>query len=841
MPRPFPPLAAATTSCHGVSVHGGTSLISSLDRYELATPFDVDQGDSDARHPPSLKLTVRAFGVDHRLELERHEHLLSDSYATWDADASGPTRKTGAAPHAHLGGHCHYRGRLAGDASSVVAVSICDGIRGEIFSNSLEGGSLSLEPAHRHLPDVRAPGALTTRAGRPGGPLHAPVLAFRRADAADEFRLRAEALARDVRRVDEPRAFRVVDDASPDRLDAPTGVEDGARVGTRVGTLDGTREGTREGTRDGASSPEDRGGRRRLTQASASDVFVELIVFNDNARVSEYGGDTGLLHDDTLHVLNVVAALYERSGFAPRVNPVLIAQVDFSRGDPWRDDVEAIADGEKDVDATLEGFKEWRASVYGSLPAHDAGHLFSGEDFFYFELDANGDRQLDADGEVMVETGVVGLAYQWGTHNISVCEEREVCGDVVRVGNSDGTTSLVTIGEGDCYGTTESNMMCCRPWSSVALSQVWRDKISFDALTVAHEMGHQMGFNHDGMGGEDGGVDLGTGDCPVSGYVMQYLFEYGSNPSVFSQCSMRAFDAAAGANKYQCLTTGYSKVCGNGLLEPGEQCDCGRHDCALVDPCCDGDTCTLRAGATCSAAEGDAGCCDPTTCAPRAAGFVCRDGARFCDIAEKCDGTSSTCPADGHMPYGAACEDAAGDGGSCWDGHCVNRNASCSEISSVFFLPPVLYGGKSASASCPLTFAGRALYEFDEDSCDTTGLRCFDEWDECSTTSKLLRGGSTNYGALAGFPCSTAVEMEETLANGTNATVRVHPRVCSGGPKRNGVGSRCVDKDSLIPGPPPPPSPVAPPPPPFDDAPVSAATGWGSVLLAAIVAATVAA
>ena len=89
--------------------------------------------------------------------------------------------------------------------------------------------------------------------------------------------------------------------------------------------------------------------------------------------------------------------------------------------------MDAIADGQRDVDATLEGFKDWRASVYESLPAHDAGHLFSGEDFFYFELDANGYRQLDADGEVMVETGVVGLAYQWGNAQHRACARSARC------------------------------------------------------------------------------------------------------------------------------------------------------------------------------------------------------------------------------------------------------------------------------------------------------------------------------------------------------------------------------------------------------------------------------
>lgn len=37
--------------------------------------------------------------------------------------------------------------------------------------------------------------------------------------------------------------------------------------------------------------------------------------------------------------------------------------------------------------------------------------------------------------------------------------------------------------------------------------------------------------------------------------------------------------------------------CGNGILEEGEQCDCGQ-TCEL-DPCCLGDTCTLTPGSQC--------------------------------------------------------------------------------------------------------------------------------------------------------------------------------------------------------------------------------------------------
>ena len=623
-------------------------------------------------------------------------------------------------------------------------------------------------------------------------------------------------------------AFRVVDDASPDRLDAPIRVEDGTRVGTRSAPG--------KATRDGASSPEIRGGRRRLTQASASDIFVELIVFNDEARVSSYGGDTVLLHDDSLHVLNVVAALYERSGFAPRVHPVLVAQVDFSQGDPWSSDVDAIADGERDVDATLEGFKDWRGSNYESLPAHDAGHLFSGEDFFYFALDADGNRQLDGNGDVIVETGVVGLAYQWGNYNTSVCEEREVCGDVVRVGNADGTTSLVTIGDGDCYGTSNSDMMCCRPHSSVALSQVWRDKISFDALTVAPRLDTSWGSNTTAWAART--------EAPIwaRGIARQRIRHAVSLRIRLEPVGVqRVFRShlrtpPPRANKYQCLTSGYTRVCGNGLLEPGEQCDCGTHDCALlVDPCCDGDTCTLRDGATCSAAEGGQGAAIPPP-VPPAAGFgLPRRAPRF----------SATSPrrATGRRRRArriATCRSARlARTRPATAGRAGTDNASIAtpraRRSRGVFRPSGAVRREIGVGELPADVRGKGAVRvrrgFVRD--DRVALlrrvgRVLDHLEAAPRTEHLLRRARRvpvlNRGGDGG----------ETLANGTNATLRVHPRVCSGGPGRNGVGSRCVDRESLVPSPPPPPSPITPPAPPLDGRTrVSAATGWGGVVLGA--------
>lgn len=50
-----------------------------------------------------------------------------------------------------------------------------------------------------------------------------------------------------------------------------------------------------------------------------------------------------------------------------------------------------------------------------------------------------------------------------------------------------------------------------------------------------------------------------------------------------------------------------SPVCGNGFVEPGEQCDCGLPD-YCDNTCCNPNTCTLYENATCATGE----CCDLT-------------------------------------------------------------------------------------------------------------------------------------------------------------------------------------------------------------------------------------
>ena len=50
----------------------------------------------------------------------------------------------------------------------------------------------------------------------------------------------------------------------------------------------------------------------------------------------------------------------------------------------------------------------------------------------------------------------------------------------------------------------------------------------------------------------------------------------------------------------------------------------------------------------------------PTAWSPRPAGTICRASAGVCDVAETCNGTSTTCPADGFAASGTTCRVSAG-------------------------------------------------------------------------------------------------------------------------------------------------------------------------------------
>ena len=107
--------------------------------------------------------------------------------------------------------------------------------------------------------------------------------------------------------------------------------------------------------------------------------------------------------------------------------------------------------------------------------------------------------------------------------------------------------------------------------------------------------------------------------------------------------------------------------CGNGNLNPGEQCDEGSGVNGSFESCCAVD-CTFRvSGAACSLGTDDL-CDAPNTCdgagtcevniAPSTK--TCRPAVDDCDAAELCDGVSISCGVDEVAPVGTPCRPSAG-------------------------------------------------------------------------------------------------------------------------------------------------------------------------------------
>jgi cysteine-rich repeat protein len=105
--------------------------------------------------------------------------------------------------------------------------------------------------------------------------------------------------------------------------------------------------------------------------------------------------------------------------------------------------------------------------------------------------------------------------------------------------------------------------------------------------------------------------------------------------------------------------------CGNGSVEPGEQCDDGN----LTDGDCCSSSCELepattacrRAADACDVAEFCTGTsADCPANGFQASGFSCRGAIGPCDEAEVCTGTGAACPADALKPATAECRNARG-------------------------------------------------------------------------------------------------------------------------------------------------------------------------------------
>lgn len=157
--------------------------------------------------------------------------------------------------------------------------------------------------------------------------------------------------------------------------------------------------------------------------------------------------------------------------------------------------------------------------------------------------------------------------------------------------------------------------------------------------------------------------------------------------SSFSACTIGNVCTAIGRNSVNttCLsanrgvTTITGQQCGNGIVEEGEECDCGGVAGCGNNPCCNPTTCRFKANAVCDDSNED--CC--SSCQFATNGTVCRASTGFCDPAETCTGASPLCPADNPTQRdGQSCTNGntTDTGLQCASGHCTSRNFQCQTV-----------------------------------------------------------------------------------------------------------------------------------------------------------------
>ncbi|XP_056426890.1 disintegrin and metalloproteinase domain-containing protein 9 isoform X2 [Hyla sarda] len=196
---------------------------------------------------------------------------------------------------------------------------------------------------------------------------------------------------------------------------------------------------------------------------------------------------------------------------------------------------------------------------------------------------------------------------------------------------------------------------------------------------IAHELGHNLGMHHDDGRG-----------CTCS--TMYCIMNSGASDSKnFSSCSEDDFERLILNNGGRCLLNvprpeeSYTApFCGNRLVDPGEECDCGNEKECEKDPCCQFGTCKLRSGAECA----NGACCQNCRFSP--GGTVCRAVSNECDLPEYCNGSSPYCQPDVFIQNGSPCQSGQS---YCYNGICQFYDAQC----QVIF-------GPNAKAAAPICF-----------------------------------------------------------------------------------------------------------------------------------------
>ncbi|XP_014392387.1 PREDICTED: disintegrin and metalloproteinase domain-containing protein 18 [Myotis brandtii] len=218
----------------------------------------------------------------------------------------------------------------------------------------------------------------------------------------------------------------------------------------------------------------------------------------------------------------------------------------------------------------------------------------------------------------------------------------------------------------------------CDPKLAAGIA-LYPKRISLEAFSVvmAQLLGVNLGLRYD---------DIYNCYCPGAACIMNPQAIHSRGVKLFSSCSVDEFKRVVSQPEFECLQNqtiskvvvqGRASECGNGIVEKGEQCDCGPPEECDFKKCCNAETCTFIPSAEC----GNGPCCDNKTCLLFPRGHICRRSIDPCDFTEFCTGRSEYCVPDMKAIDLEPCNNKTA---FCYKGVCRDPARQCAELFGKF-------------------------------------------------------------------------------------------------------------------------------------------------------------